>query len=91
MIESTLSITAYMHCKQCVNELPEGTSPQEYSSLEVGWTKRGLQVWCFRHKVNVCHIDFEDARHPANDQAKKAITSPPQLELVCSFGASPAN
>ena len=75
------SITAYMHCQRCLDELPEGTSPQEYSSLDVGWTKQGLQVWCSRHQANVCHMDLEGAQHPTNVMAEK-ITPRFKLRLV---------
>jgi hypothetical protein len=27
--------------------------------LEVGWTPKGLQVWCKRCERNVLHLDFE--------------------------------
>jgi hypothetical protein len=69
MIEITNEIQAYLHCKLCVDEqrspLGRGTSPSTYSRLAVGWTKRGLQVWCERHEVNVLHVDFEGHKHPA--------------------------
>ena len=59
-------IALYLHCALCAKEVPEGISPQEYSRTQAGWTKEGLQVWCNRHNVNVIHIDFEGAQHPAN-------------------------
>lgn len=52
-----------MHCKKCIEELPAGQSPRDYSALEVGWTIHGIQVWCRRHELNVVHIDFEGQRH----------------------------
>lgn len=51
-------IQLYFHCKRCLDELPEGLSPQEWAQLEAGWTNKGLQVWCKRHGINVIHIDF---------------------------------
>jgi len=51
-------IVSFFHCKDCLEELPDGQSPQSYASLEVGWTKKGLQVWCKRHDKNVIHVDF---------------------------------
>jgi hypothetical protein len=65
-ISNRLEIHAYIHCGLCLIEIPEGVSPQQWSRLEVGWTKHGLQVWCKRHDVNCCHIDFEGAQHPAD-------------------------
>ena len=58
-------IGSYLHCKKCIEELPDGQSPQSWASLEVGWTEVGLQVWCKRHGENVIHIDFEGEQHPA--------------------------
>jgi hypothetical protein len=66
MIPSKLSIKLFMHCALCLQELPPGTSPREWSQLECGWTKLGFQVWCKRHEVNVVHVDFEGHQHPAN-------------------------
>lgn len=66
MIPAALSIRAYCHCRLCLQELPQGTSPREWAQLEVGLTEIGLQVWCKRHEVNVMHIDFEGQQHPAN-------------------------
>jgi len=63
---NTLEISAYMHCGLCLQERPRDRSPQDWARLEVGWTARGLQVWCLRHNCNVCNIDFEGQKHPAN-------------------------
>lgn len=51
-------ISAFIHCKKCLEIKPDGMSPQEWSDNEMGWTKKGFQVWCVRHKINVLHIDF---------------------------------
>lgn len=71
--ENDRRITTYMHCGMCLDEWKnpdhpdsEGTSPETYARLSVGFTKRGLQVWCVRHGVNVMHVDFEGQKHPAN-------------------------
>lgn len=69
-------IAMYLHCVLCVHEwvhewsLGGTVSPAEAARLAVGWTPRGLQVWCERHKVNVCNIDFEGHRHPADSTRK---------------------
>ena len=47
-------IKLYVHCKQCFQEMP--TYQQD---LEIGWTEKGLQVWCRWHDMNVMHLDFE--------------------------------
>jgi hypothetical protein len=65
-ITNKLSIHAYLHCGLCLREIPDGVSPQQFSRIDVGWTEHGLQIWCRRHNVNVCHIDFEGATHPAD-------------------------
>ena len=50
-------------CVKCSNELSQGLtdakSIQDYSRVDVGFTDRGLQIWCQRHQVNICHINFE--------------------------------
>ena len=61
-----LGIRAYVHCGKCLDEMPNGTSPQLWADLEVGWTDEGLQVWCRRHNCNVMHVDFESQQHPAD-------------------------
>jgi len=59
-------ITGFIHCGLCLAEKPPDQSAQEWARLEVGWTKRGFQVWCYRHNCNVMHVDFEGQTHPAN-------------------------
>lgn len=63
-------IAMFMHCSMCLNEWKGqggvGESPKTYSRLSVGWTPKGMQVWCDRHEVNVLHVDFEGAKHVAN-------------------------
>lgn len=65
-ISNKLSISAYMHCSKCLEELPSDMSPQQYAAFDIGWTRQGLQVWCYRHKANIIHVDFEGMKHPAN-------------------------
>lgn len=56
-------ITSYFHCGKCLEEMKDGVapdqSPSEYSRLEAGWSKHGIQVRCIRHDLNVVHLDFE--------------------------------
>lgn len=54
------AIGSFFHCAKCMGEIPQGISPKEWSRLEVGLTKFGLQVFCIRHNCNVVHIDFCD-------------------------------
>lgn len=53
------NIQMFLHCGECLKELPKGKSPREFIHVEVGWTKEGLQVWCIRHEMNVIALDFE--------------------------------
>lgn len=73
-LSNELCIGAYIHCGLCLGEfqkgLAPGQSPATYARLSVGWTKEGLQVWCNRHDVNVMHVDFQGAKHPANTTCK---------------------
>ena len=62
-------IGSYLHCGRCLEEMPAGMSPKEYQRIQVGFTEIGLQVWCVRHDMNVVHIHFEGATHPANTTA----------------------
>jgi len=68
-ITNKLDIRTYVHCAKCIAEKPNTISPRDFAQLEVGFTAIGLQVWCKRHEVNVCHIDFEGQQHPANMRA----------------------
>ena len=44
-------IVGYWHCKKCCDEdLPQ--------FISVGWTPKGIQVWCETHNENVQHIDL---------------------------------
>ena len=71
MLSNELSIVSYLHCRQCLEEIPGGVNPREWAQLEVGFTKPGLQVWCRRHECNVVHIDFEGQQHLANTTRKR--------------------
>lgn len=64
-MDDTNQIVLYGHCRDCIAELPEGVSPQQFVRLEVGMTRRGMQLWCQRHDQNVLNIDFEGHKHPA--------------------------
>jgi hypothetical protein len=68
------NIEMFLHCKQCLEEKPSGISPMEWSKVQAGWTKIGLQIWCNRHEVNICHIDFQGMKHPANMTRSTSIT-----------------
>lgn len=44
-------IVRYFHCKRCIEE-------GKPSSIAVGWTRKGLQVWCENHESNLIALDF---------------------------------
>ena len=52
-----------IYCSACMEEYYEKLRPykslSDFMELEAGFTILGLQVWCKKHKRNVCHIDFE--------------------------------
>lgn len=54
----------FLHCRQCIDELPEDISPQEYVNNEIE-VREDLTVIirCIRHQSEVCHfkIDPNDA------------------------------
>lgn len=57
-IENLSNIESFFHCSKCMKEIPSGVSPRDWQKNEVGFTKKGLQVWCIRHEENVIHLDF---------------------------------
>ena len=38
----------------------------EYMRFDVGFTAKGIQVWCRRHDANVVHIDFQGRELPTD-------------------------
>ena len=66
-------IKNYLVCEDCMEEWAnnesDARSPQEATKLDIGFTDRGLQVWCPKHGINVAHIDFGD--------------SPPTIDTRC--------
>ena len=62
-------INLYFNCRLCAREKPADASMAEFQRTQSGFTDRGLQVWCLRHDVNIIHIDFQGARHPAASHA----------------------
>ena len=70
-------IGSYLHCGKCLEEwknteeIRTKVSPKDYARIQVGWTEKGLQVWCNRHDCNMINIDFQGQKHPANVTAKR--------------------
>lgn len=50
-------ISTYMTCKRCWNEKPADQSAAEWARLNVGFTDKGLQIWCARHNCNVDDVE----------------------------------
>ena len=44
-------IFEYWHCRKCRTE-------NLYPNIGVGWTAKGIQIWCENHNENVRHIDL---------------------------------
>jgi hypothetical protein len=51
-------ISMFFHCKTCLQMKPDNLSPREWVAIEVGWTQKGLQVWCVRCEKNIINLDF---------------------------------
>ncbi len=49
----------YLNCHKCLQELPPGISPKEWSRQRVAITPDGMQVWCIRHECNIDMITFK--------------------------------
>lgn len=52
-------IKQYFHCKKCLDEKPPEKSAAEWARLNVGFTAKGLEVWCQRHNISVVNLDFK--------------------------------
>lgn len=70
--KSSGEILRYFHCRRCHTQKPANQSMNEYARLEVGFTKKGVQVWCTRHRMEVGTVT------PAELQV--FIDSPPNCE-----------
>jgi len=33
-------------------------SPRMFADIEVGFTKKGFQIWCKRHEINIADFDL---------------------------------
>ena len=65
----SLSITGYVACAKCSDELAALDPPQslqDYAAMDIGFTDWGVQVWCRRHRANIVHIDFQGHQLPAD-------------------------
>ena len=52
-------ITAYIHCSKCINQMPVGTAPMDWSRTQAGFTlDHTLQVWCNRCDELVVEVNL---------------------------------
>jgi hypothetical protein len=67
-------------CVKCSDEFMTGStdakSLQDYSKIDAGFTERGLQLWCQRHQVNICQIDFEGKKLDIDFRCLEKKSSP---------------
>ena len=58
------SINSHIVCNECIKELSTLPSSdvnlKNFVKFEVGFTKLGIQIWCIRHNINVCHVNFDN-------------------------------
>lgn len=49
-----MTIRTFLHCRDCIAELPVGVSPREWMRFEFGTNAEGnLEVWCVRHEKHL--------------------------------------
>ena len=54
-------IERFVHCGLCIDSIPNGMSPRDYTNNEIGIMNNGfIQVWCIRHEKNVAIFDVEN-------------------------------
>ena len=53
---ASLEIELYLHCSECLKDLPETIAPRTWQDVEAGLTKDGVQIWCKRHNCNIALI-----------------------------------
>ena len=55
MAESRIKM--FFNCRQCVEELPPGQSPETWARINVGFTAdQSIQVWCIRHDKEIVEV-----------------------------------
>jgi hypothetical protein len=52
-------IKQYFHCKTCMPKKPKTKSPSQWARLAVGFTAKGLEVWCIRCQKSIINLDFQ--------------------------------
>ena len=54
------NIKAFLHCKKCLQELPDGVSPAEWSAHDVGWTEKVFKYGVVDTKQMCCMSTLKD-------------------------------
>ena len=62
-MENKNRIIQFVHCTKCIDELDKSEdefkcSPRSNARYEVGFTEKGIQVWCITHEINIAHFDL---------------------------------
>lgn len=80
-------IQTYLHCGECLREIPEGVAPREWARLNFGLTGDGsLQLWCARHNINVDVISVKPRKGiDYGDESAKIV---PGTCAVCGAGSN---
>jgi len=61
-------IKAFAHCKDCLMEIPEGMSPQDYVWIECGMNEDDMfQVNCVRHNKILMAVELKNTPSTFND------------------------
>ncbi len=75
-VDVDTGISTYMHCFECMKELPQNQSPRDFARLSVGISPSGdLIVWCVRHDILVAHL--------LNSELTEALQSMAQQACAC--------
>jgi len=60
-------------CSACLDEFAKGQTDAKtigsYLRMDIGFTQRGIQVWCQRHDANIVEIDFAGFQPEADFRA----------------------
>lgn len=70
MTSNKNEIDLFAHCRSCYEEKPKHKSMREYSSVEAGKTKRGIQIWCKRHDKEIFHYLIDWGEHEESCQCE---------------------
>jgi len=57
-------IKLFIHCKDCIEEMPRGISPGDFQNLAAGIDDSGenIAIWCNRHEKIVTRIKLDQLK-----------------------------